>query len=149
MPVLLPILPASRSFGYTLEGEGLKEKSPNPLPEVSKGFFGVTYESHRGPRKAPVWLGQKPLSGGWEVRGVKSRPRCHPAAKVKMSEPRLGQVPSGGGESGKTSSVWGSWEELKMVSNDLVSASRGRHVGLRITCLQGASLQKPEASKVS
>lgn len=69
MPVLLPILPASRSFGYTLEGEGLKEKSPNPLPEVSKGFFGVTYESHRGPRKAPVWLGQKPLSGGWEVRG--------------------------------------------------------------------------------
>lgn len=68
MPVLLPILPASRSLGCTLEREGLKEKSQIPLPKVSKGFNGVTYGSHRGPRKAPVWLGQKPLSGGWGMR---------------------------------------------------------------------------------
>lgn len=79
------------------------------------------------------------------VRRGESQPHCHPAAKVKMSKPRLGQIPAGGGESGRTSRVWGSWGELKMVPDDLVSASRGRHVGLRIPCLQGASLQKPEA----
>lgn len=64
MPVLPPILPASRSLGCTLEGKGLKEESQTPPPEVSKGFNGVTCGSHRGSRRAPVWLRQKPLSGG-------------------------------------------------------------------------------------
>lgn len=94
-------------------------------------------------------VGTEAFVWGMEDESGESRPHCHPATRAKMSEPRLGQIPAGGGESGRASRVWGSWGGLKMVPYDLVSASRGHRIGLRIPCLQGASLQKPEANKVS
>ena len=102
MPGLPPILPVSRSLGCTWEGEGLNEEShpyPTKCPKVLMGSLVGAREARSAPGKQRP--GQKFLSRAAGVgRGRNPCPYCCPAAKMKTSRPRPGQILAGGGDSG-------------------------------------------------
>lgn len=91
-----------------------------------------------------MWLRQKPCLG---VGRGESRPHCYSVVKAKRSQPRPGQMPPGGGSQAELAGSGGCGGELSIAPDG--PCLWGCHVGLRIPYLQGASLQKLEASKVN